>query len=183
MLSLRLTQQQVQEIVEQAKTGLPHEICGLISGDKGIAQRIIPIPNQSTTPKTHFDMDASALLQAHKAIDAAGQTLVAVYHSHPNSDPLPSQTDIRESMRNMPNVIHLIVSLKHQNPRLQAWYFHDERVEKAEVLVGNMRSQHIKPLSRAQIIAIILAATVAVILLLMISFSLLPPAPSIPTPQ
>ncbi|MDQ7026065.1 MAG: M67 family metallopeptidase [Anaerolineae bacterium] len=183
MRFLRLSYQQVQIIVGQAQSGLPDEICGLIVGQKGIAQQIISIPNRSETPETHFDMDAKALLQAYKKMDAVGGELLAVYHSHPKSDPIPSQTDIREAMRNMPNVTQLIISLKQQKARLQAWHIHDGRVDKVELLVGNEKSRSMQSLSRAQVIAILVMTFLAVAFLISLSISLLPPAPPIPTPQ
>ena len=138
---------------------------------------------RSATPETHFEMEATALLKAYKAMDAAGMELIAVYHSHPNSNPIPSQTDIREAMRNMPNAYQLIVSLKQEQAQLQVWHIHNGQVDRVELLVGNEKSRAMQPLSRAQIIAILLATFFAVGLLLLISFSLLPPAPPLPTPQ
>lgn len=183
MRSLRLTQEQVQTIVNHARAGAPQEVCGLIVGQMGIAQHIFPIPNRSATPETHFEMEAIALLKVYKTMDTAGMELIAVYHSHPNSNPIPSQKDIREVMRNMPNTNQLIVSLKQQQAQLQVWHVHDGQVDRVELLVGNGKSRTTQPLSRAQIIAIFLATFFAVGLLLLISFSLLPPAPPLPTPQ
>ena len=184
MRFLRLTQQQVQAIAEQAKADAPNETCGLIVGQQGVAQHIIPIPNCSRTPLTHFEMDANALLKAYKVLDAMGGDLLAVYHSHPNGEPLPSQTDIRDAARNMPNVIHLIVGMKrHNKARFQAWHIHDGQVDKVELLVGNAVSHAIPSLSRAQIIAVLLMTLLAVVFLISLSIMLLPPAPPIPTPQ
>jgi proteasome lid subunit RPN8/RPN11 len=183
MRSLRLTHEQVQTIVNHARAGAPQEICGLIAGQMGIAQQIFPIPNRSATPETHFEMETIALLKAYKTMDAEGMELIAVYHSHPNSNPIPSQMDIREAMRNMPNACQLIVSLKQRQAQLQVWQIHDGQVDRVELLVGNEKSKTMQPLSRAQIIAILLATFFAVGLLLLISFSLLPPAPPLPTPQ
>jgi proteasome lid subunit RPN8/RPN11 len=183
MRSLRLTHEQVQTIVNYARAGAPQEVCGLIGGQVGIAQQIFPIPNRSATPETHFEMEAKSLLKAYKAMDAVGMELIAVYHSHPNSNPIPSQTDIREVMRNMPNAYQLIVSLKQEQAQIQVWHIHDGQVDRVELLVGNEKSRAMQPLSRAQIIAILLATFFALGLLLLISFSLLPPAPPLPTPQ
>lgn len=183
MRPLRLSHQQVQAIVEQAKAAAPLEDCGLIAGSTdGIAQQIYPIPNRSDKPTQHFDMEPVALLRAYKQIEAAGQTLLAVYHSHPTSDPIPSPADIRDAMLNMPNVAHLIVSLKSHAPRLQVWHIHAGQVERVELLVGSQQSHNMDALTRAQILAIVLATLLAVALLLTLSFALLPPAPPIPTP-
>jgi proteasome lid subunit RPN8/RPN11 len=183
MRFLRLTQQQMQTIVEQTKADAPNETCGLIVGQQGVAQHIIPIPNCSRTPLTHFEMDANALLKAYKMLDAMGGDLLAVYHSHPNGEPLPSQTDIRDAARNMSNVTQLIVGMKQHKARFQAWHIHDGQVDKVELLVGNAVSHLMPSLSRAQIIAILLMTFLTVVFLISLSIMLLPPAPPIPTPQ
>jgi proteasome lid subunit RPN8/RPN11 len=130
MRSLRLTHEQMQTIVNHTRAGAPQEVCGLIAGQVGIAQQIFPIPNRSATPETHFEMEVKSLLKAYKAMDAAGMELIAVYHSHPQSSPIPSQTDIREAMRNMPITYQLIVSLKQQQAQLQVWHIHDGQVDR-----------------------------------------------------
>jgi [CysO sulfur-carrier protein]-S-L-cysteine hydrolase len=179
---LRLSIEQVNAIVGHAVSDAPHEACGLIAGKAGKASRIIPIKNVAAHPESHFAMDSAELLKAYKAIEAEGWDCIAIYHSHPNSEPIPSQEDIRQAEINTPNMIHLIISLKPPKARLQAWEIQGGEVDKAELLLGNEASANVPKLSQIQRWALFLATLFAVLLLLAISFSLLPPAPIIATP-
>lgn len=179
---LRLSIEQVDAIVAHALAESPHEACGLIAGKGEKASRLIPIKNTAAHPQSHYQMDAGELLRAYKNIESEGLDCIAVYHSHPKSEPLPSQEDIREAELNTPNMTHLILSLKPPKARLQAWRIQLGQVDKVELLIGREASENVPKLSQMQIGSIIVATIFAVLLLLAISFSLLPPAPPIPTP-
>lgn len=183
MQTLRLSSEQMLSIVNHARNEQAKEVCGIIAGNVGVASRIIPIKNAASNPEYHYQMDAQELLQALKDIDLADEEMLGVYHSHPNNEPIPSEEDVREAQLNTPNMVHVILSLKYGKVRFQAWHIHDGRAERVELLVGNQMSVSVFAMSKAQVIAVILAAIVAVLFLLMISFSLLPPAPPIPTVQ
>jgi [CysO sulfur-carrier protein]-S-L-cysteine hydrolase len=178
---LRLSIEQVDAIVSHAVEDAPHEACGLIAGKESKASRLIPIKNAAPNPQNHYQMDSAELLRAYKRIEADGLDCIGIYHSHPETAPLPSQEDIREAEVNTPNMIHLIVSLKPPKARLQAWRIQIGQVDEVELLIGNEESANVPKLSQMQIRSIIFATIFAVLLLLAISFSLLPPAPPIPT--
>ncbi len=180
---LRLSHEQVQAIVDHAVHDLPNEACGLIAGIEGKAKQIVPIKNVADTPQQQYQMDAQEQLQALKSFEAQHIDWIAVYHSHPNGQPLPSYDDIRDAELNTPNIYHLIIGLKKQKVYLQAWHIHGGQVDEVELLIGQQRPYSLAPMSKLQIWAVILAIVIAVVLLLGISFSLLPPAPPLPTPQ
>jgi [CysO sulfur-carrier protein]-S-L-cysteine hydrolase len=181
---LRLSIEQVDAIVAHALTDAPKEACGLIAGKAEKATSLFPIKNAAANSQSHYQMDATELLRAYKSIEADGLDCIAIYHSHPKSEPLPSQEDVHAAELNTPNTIHLIVSLKPPKARLQAWRIQPARqADKVELLIGTEPSQNVPKLSQLQVWSIILATVFAVLLLLAISFSLLPPAPPIPSPQ
>ncbi|GAB5489942.1 MAG: hypothetical protein Phog2KO_01570 [Phototrophicaceae bacterium] len=182
MQSLRLSHEQIQNIVDHAKNDLPNEACGLIGGLNGKVLHIIPIKNVANNPQVHYLMDANEQLQALKQFDQQNIEWLGVYHSHPNGKAIPSQEDSRSAELNTPNLCHVIVGLKNQDVHLQAWHIHNAEIDPVELLIGQQNSYSIAPMSKVQIWAIILAIVIAVILLLGMSFNLLPPAPPIPTP-
>ena len=182
MQSLRLSHEKMQEIVDHAKNAFPNEACGLIAGLEGQASEIIAIKNIAENPQAHYMMDANEQLQALKHFDNQGIEWLGVYHSHPNSKPIPSLEDIDSAELNTSNLCHVIVGLEHQKVTLQAWHIHNGEVNPVEILIGQQESYSIAPMSKVQIWAIILAIIIGIILLLLMSFSLLPPAPPIPTP-
>jgi proteasome lid subunit RPN8/RPN11 len=67
------------------------------------------------------------------AIDDAGLDLGAIYHSHPRSEPVPSQTDINLAF--YPDAIYIIVGLKSPDPDVRAFTIRDGKVAEAELVV------------------------------------------------
>lgn len=52
-------------------------------------------------------------------MDAAGEELVGIYHSHPASIPYPSPTDRLEAF--YPDAVYVLVSLRTGDPELRAF--------------------------------------------------------------
>lgn len=179
---LRLSIEQLDAIVAHAVAEAPREACGLIAGKNGQALRLFPVKNVAANPESHFEMDAAALLAAYKALETESLDCIAIYHSHPKSAPIPSQEDIRAAEINTPNQIHLLISLKDKEAQLQAWHIQLGQVDRVELLIGSEPSANVPKPSQVEAWAIFFATVFAVLLLLAISFSLLPPAPHIPTP-
>src|SRR5262249_4078523 len=99
----------------------------------------------------------------------------------PNGEPIPSPTDIREAA--YPDAVYVIVGLCGVEASLLAWQIRDGRVESVEICTETPTELYQDvTLSRAQKFAIILSAVLALIFLLLLSLSLLPPAPAIPVP-
>lgn len=77
-----------------------------------------------------FQMDAREMAIAQRDIRSKELDLIGFYHSHTFSPARPSQTDITIAMEfesyrarlNLPEPLHLIVSLEHQNsPNIRAY--------------------------------------------------------------
>jgi proteasome lid subunit RPN8/RPN11 len=169
-------------IIQHALQEKPHEACGLIVGVQNEAHKAIPIPNIATDPRTRFEMDSTALSTHLPSLTKDGLLLLAFYHSHPNGSAIPSPSDIEDAA--YPDVIHVLIGLKHPKPEIKAWQIHNWRVTPVKIYVGDdaPKMDEDLPLSKAQTVAIIISAIVAVALLIIMSMSLLPPAPPIPTP-
>lgn len=180
-MRLWLTEIQAKAIVQHAVSEAPREACGVIGGVGERAVRIVPLSNVAPDPHHFYQLDTDALDQAVRSFRVDGLSLIAIYHSHPRGEPIPSPTDVEAAPRLA--VTHLIVGLKHHEPRLAGWYVQSGQVERVELHVGAEPpppSPSLR-LSRAQKNAIILSAVIAFLLVLIISLSLLPPAPVIVT--
>jgi len=178
MPHLRLTHSQAKTLAEYALAQKPQEICGFLAGSDDQVHKIIPIANTAEHPETHFQMDPIAQLKALKLIETEGLAILAIYHSHPKTDPIPSQADIRQN--HYPDTYHVIISLKQREPRLKAWQMQVGSVQPVDIILGNQQQPLQKPLKTSQVTAILLSAAIAVMLMLVISISLLPPAPPLP---
>jgi proteasome lid subunit RPN8/RPN11 len=178
---LWLTQEHVNTLVQAARHGAPHEVCGLIVGISNRATQIIPIPNVAADPITRYEMDAKAQFEAVRDAEQTGLAIIAFYHSHPKGDPIPSETDIREAFYG--DTPYLIIGLKSSEPQLAAWSIQNMRVTPVPLHIGFTRPEanlDENPLSRAQVVAIFASAIIALVILLIVSINLLPPAPPIP---
>jgi proteasome lid subunit RPN8/RPN11 len=103
----------------EAATQPEREICGLIGAAAGRAPSIYPIPNRAANPRSRYSMDPAAQIAAFKAMRVRGETLAAIYHSHPNGTAVPSRRDCREWT--YPEALCLIVGLADGIPHLRAW--------------------------------------------------------------
>lgn len=56
-------------------------------------------------------------------MDERGEDLVAIYHSHPASQPYPSPTDRAEA--HYPDATYVLVSLRTGTPEVEAWRISD----------------------------------------------------------
>ena len=97
---------------------------------------MIRCANVHPTPTTRYVIDPREQLQAFRSIDAAGEDLVGIYHSHPVSQPFPSPTDRAEA--HYPDAIYVLVSLRTGEPEMRAFRIgHDEFI--AELTVSAER--------------------------------------------
>lgn len=100
------------QIVHIAEQGLPDEVCGVLAGLDGRVRDVIKIKNSSPSPVSYF-LDPADLVQAIWKIDEAGHEILAFFHSHPGSPPIPSQTDIENHY--YPGIPHLILGRGTEN--------------------------------------------------------------------
>jgi proteasome lid subunit RPN8/RPN11 len=80
---------------------------------------VIRCANVHPTPTTRYVIDPREQLRAFRAIDAAGEDLLGIYHSHPVSQPFPSPTDRAEA--HYPDAFYVLVSLRATTPELRAF--------------------------------------------------------------
>jgi len=180
-MRLWLTPAQADSIGRHALDERPQEACGLIAGIGEQAHEIIPMANVADEPQHQFRLDDEQFTKTMFDLERAGLSLIGIYHSHPSGDPIPSQIDIREAA--YPDTAYVIVGLRDSGARLAAWDIRILEVNPVELYVGiNPPPPQDPPLSRAEKTAIIVAAVVAFIFMLILSLSLLPPAPIIMTP-
>ncbi|RMD70567.1 MAG: M67 family peptidase [Gammaproteobacteria bacterium] len=109
MKTVELPRTLVNQLLAQAQMAQGKEICGLIGGRGGKPTRCYPIPNAATDPARRFRMDPRAQIQAMREMREGGETLFAIYHSHPRGPAQPSARDIAESQ--YPDTLYLVISL------------------------------------------------------------------------
>ncbi|MEZ0536338.1 M67 family metallopeptidase [Caldicellulosiruptoraceae bacterium PP1] len=118
-----LTTKQYKQIITHCINSLPAEGCGLIGGvikgQEKIIMKIYPLTNIDNSPE-HFSMNPQEQFDALKDIRNNGWILLGNFHSHPNSDAIPSKEDIRLAFDS--NLSYLIVSLKNEKQPILKGY-------------------------------------------------------------
>jgi proteasome lid subunit RPN8/RPN11 len=105
--------------VAHVREEAPREACGLLAGRDGAVTRVIRCANVHPTPTTRYVIDPREQLKAFRSIDAAGEELIGIYHSHPVSQPYPSPTDRAEA--HYPDAVYVLVSLRTGTPEVRAF--------------------------------------------------------------
>jgi proteasome lid subunit RPN8/RPN11 len=110
-------------MLDQARAELPNECCGLLAGTvAGGAARAIalyPLVNKLASP-VEFLSEERSMFIAFKDMRKRGLDVLAVYHSHPTSAPVPSRKDLAQNYSE--DVMNLIISLAGPEPHVRAWW-------------------------------------------------------------
>lgn len=180
-MRLWLPPEQADFLLRHTAQEMPYEACGVLAGIGDKVIEVIPLKNSSANPRHHYHLDDHAYTQALFRLQKSGLSLLAFYHSHPESEAVPSPEDIRQSA--YPDTPYLIVSLRNRQPSLAAWSIRYSQVTPVELYLGlQSPPAELPPLTQVQKAAIILSAIIAIMFMLILSLSLLPPAPVIIRP-
>jgi proteasome lid subunit RPN8/RPN11 len=130
-----LPTQVIEEMFAQARAELPNECCGILAGilDEGGVGRVVrryPLTNTADSP-TLYRGEGKDRFAAERDMREHGLDVLAVYHSHPTTEPLPSKTD-RELWGWGPEIVCLIISLKTDTPVMRGWRLTAETATEAE---------------------------------------------------
>jgi len=92
-MALEVSSTVISQILAEAARAHPDECCGILLGTAGRIEGILPAANVHPTPRTHFDIDPRALIEAQRADREGERQVLGYYHSHPTGEPAPSATD------------------------------------------------------------------------------------------
>lgn len=92
--SIRICREILDALLQHARANVPNESCGLLAGRNSIITNFYPTENASPTPTTNYEISPKDLFRTMREIRNANLDLLAIYHSHPASDNVPSPTDI-----------------------------------------------------------------------------------------
>ena len=108
---MRLSSEQMHQLIALARADAPLETCGIIGGKEGQAMRIYPLKNVDSEPRIRYLADPQQQLRALQDIDENSWDVLAIYHSHPATLAYPSETDIGRAF--YPDAYYLLISLMH----------------------------------------------------------------------
>jgi len=112
-MSLKISRQFVDAILDQSRAEYPDEACGVILGPAGMgkAQRIKPMINAAHSP-TFYEFDPKDLLALYRDLDDLDEEIVVIYHSHTDTEAYPSRTDI--AYAGEPGAHYVLVSTREE---------------------------------------------------------------------
>jgi proteasome lid subunit RPN8/RPN11 len=124
---IKLGRTHLIQLCEHARAAAPQECCGLLGGRGETVRSIYRLRNVALAPLTSYEGAPQELFDAQRRMRERGETLIAIYHSHPRaSDPVPSESDVR--LAYYPKAVHFIVGLADHEPVLRAFrLFEGER--------------------------------------------------------
>jgi [CysO sulfur-carrier protein]-S-L-cysteine hydrolase len=135
---LRLPRPILAAMVAQALAERPNECCGLLAGiivteeanvRIGRVVERFPLVNALASP-TEYESEPRGMFEAVRAMRRRGLDVLAVYHSHPTSEAVPSKKDL---VRNYsPEVVNFIISLTTEPPTVRGWWLSESEYREAD---------------------------------------------------
>jgi proteasome lid subunit RPN8/RPN11 len=112
-------------MVAQALAEAPSECCGLLAGPpagQGGERTVTahyPLVNALASP-TDYESEPESMFRAMKIMRQQAWEVLAVYHSHPTSPPVPSRKDRERNYSE--EVVNLIISLQSSPSEMRGWW-------------------------------------------------------------
>jgi [CysO sulfur-carrier protein]-S-L-cysteine hydrolase len=129
---MELGQDLLDGLVAHARNEAPNECCGIVGSVNGRATSFYPARNRFESPM-RFEIHPEDLFEIYESTERRGEES-AVYHSHPNTEAYPSQTDVNLA-RWWPGALWLICSLAGAAPVVRAFRIDGPEVEEVELVV------------------------------------------------
>lgn len=107
---LRIESEAWQAMVGHVESTFPKEGCGVMVGADGVVRRAVPLPNVYEGDQADFFiMDPRDLGRVDEEARKNGESVVGVFHSHPNCDAYFSKRDLENSC---PWFSYLVLSIR-----------------------------------------------------------------------
>lgn len=135
MSTVKLSRPLVNELLHQAQRGADCEVCGLIGAREGVPQHCYSVPNIAAEPQQRFIMDPKSQIDALRQMRERGESLFAIYHSHPTAPAAPSMMDRDEA--GYPEALYLIISLNTKGVlEMRGFYIRDHAAQEIMLELG-----------------------------------------------
>ena len=121
-----------QELIQCCLKDPDKEACGILAGKNRKIEKIFPLANISESPKLCYHIDAKEQLTIFKELRKQALEMVAIYHSHVDSQAYPSQKDIELAF--YPDSSYIIISLSSPGqPQARSFKIVEGKIEEEEL--------------------------------------------------
>lgn len=135
---LTLTRALHDQLMAHCLTGLPDEACGLLAGDPDTGRVLSCYPTRNVAGSAKlYTVDPKEHLRADRDAEAAGHSIIGVFHSHTHTEAYPSPTDVAQAPD--PTWHYVIVSLRDTQPVTRSYRIVDHEVTEEPVRLQSDR--------------------------------------------
>jgi proteasome lid subunit RPN8/RPN11 len=127
------------DLLAHARSELPNEACGLLSGSmsESRATRYHPARNVERSP-LRYNVHPDDLVRIVFSIEEAREDFVGIFHSHPTTPAVPSPMDRRTA--EYPGVFYVLATLANVRPTaasaVRAWRIHGGQSFEVPLRIG-----------------------------------------------
>ena len=114
MQKITLLKSQKKILLRHAENTEPNESCAILFGEKNIVSEVYLTKNIENSP-VNFTISSEQLIEAYGKAEEKKMEVIGIFHSHPNSEAYPSNTD-KKFMQSNP-VVWIIYSGINKNFR------------------------------------------------------------------
>lgn len=120
-------------IVGHARQEYPRECCGIISGHEGRLEKLYELRNIAEG-NVFYEIDPAQLMHLEfEELEQSGSEIVAIYHSHPESQAYPSASDL--DLAFWPEAVYLICSLENKaEPGIRGFRMREGGISEVQLL-------------------------------------------------
>ncbi len=130
---LAISQDQMETILRHVRSAAPLEACGLLAGRGATVLRVYPLSNEDRS-EVSYRLNPEEQYHVFVEIEAQGQQLIGIYHSHPQTVAYPSTRDIEAAY--YPEAVYLIVSLIDEtSPEVRAFRIRNGDVQEEQLVL------------------------------------------------
>lgn len=121
-----------EALINHGQLQLPYEACGLLAGKNQTVQSIWKLKNELKSDRRFF-VGERTVNKTLQSIAKREEEVLAIYHSHPTTLPVPSYTDLVNHPD--PKVKMVIVSYKTKKPLVKCYHIQEGAYKELPFLI------------------------------------------------
>ena len=123
----------VNQLLTYAQQDPEMETCGLVAASNNTPTHVYPIENVAGEKQHLFEMSPAKQIEAMKLMRDRGESLFAIYHSHPHAPAEPSLLDMQQA--SYPDALYLIISLNTKGVlEMKGFYLNGDKADAVELV-------------------------------------------------
>ncbi len=132
MKNIKIPLKYKEIMLKHAFSELPNECCGVLTGTGSTAKNVIPMTSSPAAPDAYF-MDPEQQVAVFSKMQDRGESLIGIYHSHPEGPDSPSASDRQFAFH--PEAAYIILSLKDRHaPDIKAFVLKNSAFKETEII-------------------------------------------------